>query len=60
MCDRVYKLSEVSKILNVSKSTLRAWDREGFFVAGRTRGRHRVYNNKQIEEIKLKFFKRKN
>lgn len=55
--DKIYKLKEASEFLCVSRSTLRSWDRERYFVAGRTKGSHRVYTGKQIIEMQQKMFK---
>lgn len=54
--NKVYKLKETAELLCVSRSTLRAWDREKYFVAGRTRGSHRVYTGEQILEMHKKMF----
>lgn len=54
--NKIYKLKEAASVLCVSRSTLRAWDRENYFVAGRTRGLHRVYTGKQIKEMQVKMF----
>jgi len=54
--DKIYKLKEVASILRVSRSTLRAWDRERYFVAGRTKGRHRIYLGCDILKMQEKMF----
>jgi len=54
--ERIYTLEEVVKILGVSKSTLRSWDRDGYLVAGRTKGRHRRYSGAQVQEIQKRMF----
>lgn len=56
--DKIYKLKETADMLCVSRSTLRVWDREKHFVAGRTRGAHRVYTGKQITEMQQRMFKK--
>lgn len=49
--DKLLTLKEVEKILNVSKSTLQRWDREGKLVAERTRGGHRRYKESEINTL---------
>ncbi|MDD5649622.1 MAG: MerR family transcriptional regulator [Candidatus Nanoarchaeia archaeon] len=56
--DKIYKLKEAAILLCVSRSTLRAWDRENYFIAGRTRGAHRVYTGRQIKEMQQQMFER--
>jgi DNA-binding transcriptional MerR regulator len=55
--NKIYKLKVAAELLCVSRSTLRAWDREQYFIAGRTRGSHRVYTGEQIKEMQAKMFK---
>jgi DNA-binding transcriptional MerR regulator len=55
--DRNYRVKDVAEILCVSRSTLRAWDRDGHFVAGRTVGKHRIYTGKQVIEMQQRMFK---
>jgi len=55
--DRLLTISEVSKILNISKHTLRFWEKGlmGLFTPQRTQGGQRRFTRKdlmQIEEIK--------
>jgi DNA-binding transcriptional MerR regulator len=57
--DKIYKLREAAFLLCVSRSTLRVWDRDGYFVAGRTRGEHRIYTGKQLKDMKNKMFRDK-
>ncbi|MDD5650265.1 MAG: MerR family transcriptional regulator [Candidatus Nanoarchaeia archaeon] len=52
----IYKLKETARFLCVSESTLRSWDRNGYFIAGRTVGKHRVYTGEQIINIQKKMF----
>jgi len=54
--EKIYKLKEVAVLLCVSRSTLRNWDKQGYFVAGRTKGLHRVYTGKQIKQMQQKMF----
>jgi DNA-binding transcriptional MerR regulator len=56
--DKIYKLKEAAEFLCVSRSTLRSWDREKHFIAGRTKGKHRIYVGKQIIEMQKKMFER--
>ncbi len=57
--DKIYRLKEAAELLCISRSTLRVWDREGYFIAVRTRGRHRIYIGEQLIEIQQKMFKKK-
>lgn len=50
MSDKLLTLEEVSKILNVSKETLRNWDNDDKLVAQRTEGGHRKYLESKINE----------
>lgn len=54
--EKIYKLKEVADLLCVSRSTLRNWDKQGYFVAGRTKGLHRVYTGKQVKQMQQKMF----
>jgi DNA-binding transcriptional MerR regulator len=54
--ENIYTIQETAKILNVSTSTLRSWDKDKYFVAGRTKGNHRRYTGKQIKELQQKMF----
>lgn len=44
-------ISEASKFLNVSKSSLRRWEKEGKIKSHKTPGGHRRYNKKELLEI---------
>jgi DNA-binding transcriptional MerR regulator len=57
--DTIFNLEETAIILNVSKCTLRRWDNSKFFVAGRTKGKHRIYTGEQINKIKNKMFSKR-
>lgn len=46
--DRLLTLKEVESLLNVSKSTLRRWDKSGKLTALRTEGGHRRYRESEI------------
>lgn len=48
-------ITEASKFLGVSKSTLRRWEDEGEIQSHRTSGNHRRYDKQEL--IKLKSFK---
>lgn len=50
MSDRLLTLDETANILNVSKETLRNWDRDGKLVAHRSEGGHRKYIQSKIYE----------
>ena len=49
--DKLLTLQEAKSILNVSKSTLQRWDKNGKLVALRTEGGHRRYKLSDIENI---------
>ena len=49
--DKLLTLQESKSILNVSKSTLQRWDKNGKLVALRTEGGHRRYKLSDIENI---------
>lgn len=49
--DRLLTLRETMRLLNVSKSTLHRWDREGRLTAVRTDGGHRRYRQSEIESL---------
>ena len=49
--DKLLKLSDVEKLLKVSKSTLLRWDNDGKLVAVRTEGGHRRYRKSDIDKI---------
>ena len=57
--DKIYTLEETSKILSISRCTLRRWDNSKYFVAGRTKGKHRIYTGEQINKIKEKMFSKR-
>jgi len=58
--DKLYKLKDAASMLCVSMSTLRSWDRDGEFIAGRTIGGHRVYFGGQILDMQEKMFQKQN
>ena len=45
-----YKISEFAKLIGVSISTLRNWDRSGVLKAHKTPTGHRFYTHKQYED----------
>ncbi|MRJ07055.1 MAG: MerR family transcriptional regulator [Epsilonproteobacteria bacterium] len=49
----VYMISVVSKILNIHPQTLRQYEREGLIKPSRTKGRMRLYSQKDIDRLKL-------
>lgn len=49
--DKLLTIDETKKILNVSKSTLQRWDREGKFTAQRTEGGHRRYKFSDVQKL---------
>lgn len=51
-----YKIGEFSKITNLSKSTLQAWDRNGTLKAYRTPTNRRYYTDEHLKKIKGDFY----
>lgn len=49
--EQLLTMSEVAKILNVSQTTLRNWDKQGKLKALKTLGGHRRYPKSQIETL---------
>lgn len=47
--DKLYRIGPASKLLGVSTSTLRRWEREGKIVPERTVGSHRLYRLSQFK-----------
>ena len=48
---KLYNLEETSKILKISKSTLRRWDKQGKVTSIRTAGGHRRYDITKIGQV---------
>lgn len=48
---KIYKIGEFAKLLGVSLSTLRKWDREGILKAKRTPTDRRFYTEEQYKEF---------
>lgn len=46
---KIYKLSEMAKLLNVSIKTLQRWDKLGILIAKRTPTNRRFYTENQLE-----------
>jgi excisionase family DNA binding protein len=46
--DQLVPMREAARMLGVSQSTLRMWDREGTLVPTRTLGGHRRYSYKEL------------
>ena len=44
-------IDEASKFLNVSKRTLRNWEKDGKIISYRTPGKHRRYEEKDLLKI---------
>ena len=51
MPEQLLTIEETSKLLNVSKSTLRRWDIDGAFPSVRTNGKHRRYKQEDIDDF---------
>ena len=49
--EKLLTIKEACDMLNVSKSTLQRWDREGKFSAVRTAGGHRRYKQSEVEAM---------
>ena len=49
--EQLLTMAEVSKILNVSQSTLRNWDKARKLTPIRTFGKHRRYTHTQIDNF---------
>src|SRR5579871_5287279 len=47
--DKLYRIGQASKLLGVSTSTLRRWEREGKVSSERTEGSHRLYRLSQFK-----------
>ena len=44
-------IEKASKLISVSKSTLRRWEREGKIKSYRTPGKHRRYDENELMKI---------
>lgn len=51
---QLFSLEDTARILGVSKTTLRRWDKANKIESTRTPGGHRRFSKKQIESAKLK------
>jgi len=49
----VYLISIVSSMLNIHPQTLRQYERDGLIKPSRTKGRVRLYSQKDIDRMKL-------
>jgi len=49
----VYLISVVASILNIHPQTLRQYEKEGLISPSRTKGRMRLYSQRDIDRIKL-------
>jgi len=50
--EKYFSLQETARLLRISKSTLRNWDRKGIFVAYRNPiNNYRLYKISQIENL---------
>lgn len=47
--DKLYRIGQASKLLGVSTSTLRRWERDGKISPERTEGSHRLYRLSQFK-----------
>lgn len=46
---KIYKVSEMAKLLNVSIKTLQRWDKLGILIAKRTPTNRRFYTENQLQ-----------
>lgn len=44
-------INQAAKLLGVTTSTLRRWEKEGKIISSRTLGGHRRYNKEQILKL---------
>ena len=49
----VYLISIVSKMLNIHPQTLRQYERDGLIKPSRTKGRMRLYSQRDIDKMKV-------
>jgi len=49
----VYLISVVASILNIHPQTLRQYEKEGLISPSRTKGKMRLYSQRDIDKIKL-------
>ncbi len=52
--ERLYRIGAAAKILGVSISTLRRWEKEGRLTSRRTEGQHRLYSLSQFKTAGIK------
>jgi excisionase family DNA binding protein len=50
--DKLYRIGQAARLLGVSTSTLRRWEREGKITPHRTEGAHRLYRLSQFKMSK--------
>jgi DNA-binding transcriptional MerR regulator/quercetin dioxygenase-like cupin family protein len=54
-----YKISQAAKLLGVSPSSLRNWERLGLLVPVRSQGKHRLYSRDQVQKLRqIKFWRK--
>ncbi|HHQ49325.1 MAG TPA: MerR family transcriptional regulator, partial [Acidobacteria bacterium] len=46
------RIGEVARMVGVSPSTLRNWEREGLVQPSRVQGRNRYYTPEQVEQLR--------
>jgi len=47
-----FRISEAARMLGISASSLRNWERMGLVTAARTQGRYRMYSREAVEKLK--------
>jgi putative resolvase len=52
--DKLYRIGQAARLLGVSTSTLRRWEKEGKLIPERTQGEHRLYRLSQFSLSKTK------
>ena len=50
--DEMLRISEASRMLGVSSSTLRRWEQDGKLASFRTMGKHRRYRRSDIQKLR--------
>lgn len=47
-----FRISEVARMLGVSSSSLRTWERMGLITAARSQGRYRLYSRETLKQLR--------
>ena len=54
MEDKLVKIGEAAKVLGVSKTSLRRWDKDNILCPLKTPGQHRLYSYLQLKSFYTK------